>query len=457
MGAKHPLDQKRLNLIWVRVPDRATFDKVGSLIESSPYFADRPVKVESESSGISNWIDGYRTILDGMKFLLGPVILVIMALVTTFMATPLLSVFYPRRVVEQMVRDATGEEEGEEPERKRYTILVPIAKLKSGALVDTAIRLADGSDGGGRIILLRAVRLPEGAARGGPEVQESLSTDRQRFWKPAELLDLVPTGRGPAGEIFRYTDTNYLLLGLVIEHVRGRPIADVLRDGWTEAKDIVITREQIRLLPVQSQDLGNGIVHVKLRDLQPAASRDLVQLLARLEKDGMKGLILDLRNNPGGSVAAAVEVAEIFVDDGRLVTYTEGRVRAQERFSSRAKQGYRALPMAVLVNHGTSAGAEIVAGALQDWGRASLIGVRTFGRASIQTIVPLADGTALRLTTAEWFTPKGRSVREKGLTPDVVVAHEGPPATAGTAEEMLAHDRQLAAAFAHVRSVVGKR
>ena len=122
----------------------------------------------------------------------------------------------------------------------------------------------------------------------------------------------------------------------------------------------------------------------------------------------MKGVILDLRGNAGGVLTAAVEVSEIFLDEGRLVAYTESRVKKHDqRFTTTAKRVYRSIPMVVVVNHGTAAGAEIVAGALQDWGRAQLIGTRTFGRASIQTIIPLSDGTALRLTTSEWFTPKG--------------------------------------------------
>ena len=246
-----------------------------------------------------------------------------------------------------------------------------------------------------------------------------------------------------------------------VRGMRGKPgstiTLTVIRDGWTVAKDIEITRERIRVLPVHSQELGDGIVHVKLRDFPLQTARDLVQLLTKLERGGMKGLILDLRNNPGGALTAAIEVSEIFLEEGRLVAYTEGRVQKHDtRFTSSAKKGYRALPMVVLVNQGTSAGSEIVVGALQDAGRARLVGTRTFGRASIQTIIPLSDGTALRLTTAEWFTPEGRSVRGKGLTPDLIVdAIEGPSITGGTiAEELLARDGQLTAAFAHVRSLI---
>jgi len=136
----------------------------------------------------------------------------------------------------------------------------------------------------------------------------------------------------------------------------------------------------------------------------------------------MKSLVLDMRNNPGGLLTAAVEVSEKFIDDGKLVVYTEGRVRNQNmRFSAHAKRGYSTMPIVVLVNQGSASASEIVAGALQDWGRATVVGTQTFGKGSVQTIIPLSDGSGLRLTTAKYFTPKGRSIHGKGITPDIIV------------------------------------
>jgi len=196
----------------------------------------------------------------------------------------------------------------------------------------------------------------------------------------------------------------------------------VVREGWTEPKDFEITREQIRVQSVRSHDLGGGIAYVKLRQFQEQSPGDMAAALEKAAKAGMKALLLDLRNNPGGLLTAAVEVTEEFIDDGKLVVYTEGRVRNQNmRFSAHAKKSYPTLPMVVLVNQGSASASEIVAGALQDWGRAIVVGTQTFGKGSVQTIIPLSDGSGLRLTTAKYFTPKGRSIHGKGITPDIVV------------------------------------
>jgi carboxyl-terminal processing protease len=211
-----------------------------------------------------------------------------------------------------------------------------------------------------------------------------------------------------------------------VKRMRGKPgtkvTVTVVREGWTEPKDFDITREQIRVQSVRSADLGGGIAYVKLRQFQEQSPGDMAAALEKASKTGMKALVLDLRGNPGGLLTAAVEVTEEFIDDGKLVVYTEGRVRNQNmRFSAHAKKSYPNLPMVVLVNQGSASASEIVAGALQDWGRAIVVGTQTFGKGSVQTIIPLSDGSGLRLTTAKYFTPKGRSIHGKGITPDIVV------------------------------------
>jgi carboxyl-terminal processing protease len=220
--------------------------------------------------------------------------------------------------------------------------------------------------------------------------------------------------------------TKDMQLADAVKRMRGKPgskvTIGVLREGWGEPRDFEIVREQIRVQSVKTVELGDGVEYLKLRQFQEQSPHDLEAALEKFAKSGMKALILDLRNNPGGLLTAAVEVSEKFIDDGKLVVYTEGRVRNQNmRFSAHAKRGYSQMPMVVMVNQGSASASEIVAGALQDWGRATVVGTQTFGKGSVQTIIPLSDGSGLRLTTAKYFTPKGRSIHGKGITPDVVV------------------------------------
>jgi carboxyl-terminal processing protease len=220
--------------------------------------------------------------------------------------------------------------------------------------------------------------------------------------------------------------TKDMQLSDAVKRMRGKPgtkvTISIVREGWTEPKDFDIIREQIRVQSVRAVELGDGIEYLKLRQFQEQSPHDLEAQLEKFSKGGMKALILDLRNNPGGLLTAAVEVSEKFIDDGKLVVYTEGRVRNQNmRFSAHPKKGYAQMPLVVLVNGGSASASEIVAGALQDWGRATIVGTQTFGKGSVQTIIPLSDGSGLRLTTAKYFTPKGRSIHGKGITPDVVI------------------------------------
>jgi carboxyl-terminal processing protease len=227
--------------------------------------------------------------------------------------------------------------------------------------------------------------------------------------------------------------TKDMQLSDAVKRMRGKPgtkvTISVVREGWTEAQDFDITREQIRVHSVRELDLGNGVAYIKLRQFQEQSPHDLEQAVNKAIKDGMKSLVLDLRNNPGGLLTAAVEVSEKFIEDGKLVVYTEGRVRNQNmRFTAHAKKALTKVPMVVLVNQGSASASEIVAGALQDWGRAMVVGTQSFGKGSVQTIIPLSDGSGLRLTTAKYFTPKGRSIHGKGITPDIIVEAPKEPA-----------------------------
>jgi carboxyl-terminal processing protease len=263
---------------------------------------------------------------------------------------------------------------------------------------------------------------------GGLGIEITLKDDILTVVSPIEGTPAYRAGLLTGDRIIKIDglSTKDMQLPDAVKRMRGKPgtkvTITIVREGLTEPKDIDITREQIRVHSVRTQELGNGIEYLKLRQFQEQSSHDLEAALDKFAKDGMKGLVLDLRNNPGGLLTSAVEVSEKFIEDGKLVVYTEGRVRNQNmRFSAHAKKPITNLPMVILVNQGSASASEIVAGALQDYGRAMIVGTQTFGKGSVQTIIPLSDGSGLRLTTAKYFTPKGRSIHGKGITPDIVV------------------------------------
>ncbi len=212
-----------------------------------------------------------------------------------------------------------------------------------------------------------------------------------------------------------------------VKRLRGEPgtkvTISVVREGVSEPRAYTITRDIIKIKSVKTKTMGEGIAYVKLLQFQQDTSSELEKALqaAGKEKEGLKGLVLDLRNNPGGLLDQAVKVADEFIDSG-LIVYTDGRIEAQKSKYFAHKEGtYTGFPIVVLVNAGSASASEIVAGALQDHGRAILLGTKTFGKGSVQTILPLEDGSALRLTTARYYTPNGRSIQAKGIEPDIVV------------------------------------
>jgi len=231
------------------------------------------------------------------------------------------------------------------------------------------------------------------------------------------------------------------------------------REGASEPIELTLVREIIRVQSVTTQEIEGDIGYVRIRQFQARTARDLETGLARLEKSGhLGGIVLDLRNNPGGLLSAAVEVAERLLPSGKLVVYTEGRIRTHNaRFVAHARRARTDVPVVVLVNQGSASAAEIVAAAIQDHGRGAVLGQRTFGKGSVQTIIALSGGAALRLTTARYFTPKGRSINGSGITPDLLIQ---PPAADPAAvpprpdAERQPEDVQLKQAVAHLRDTI---
>lgn len=198
----------------------------------------------------------------------------------------------------------------------------------------------------------------------------------------------------------------------------------ILREGLDKAKDFTIVRDVIQLKSVKSRIIDEKYGYVKLTQFQQKTASDLADALDKFKKDNLNALVLDLRNNPGGLLNSAVEVSSQFMPEGKLVVYIKGRTGDKQEFHTVNNSKHYDFPMIVLVNEGSASASEIVAGALQDWGRSVVLGTQTFGKGSVQTVIPLSDGSALRLTTARYYTPKGRSIQTTGITPDIVVKPE---------------------------------
>jgi len=194
------------------------------------------------------------------------------------------------------------------------------------------------------------------------------------------------------------------------------------RKGWPDLKEITLIRDIIPIHSVKSKLLEPGYPYIRIINFQAQTTTDFKKALSDLEKAGkIKGLIVDLRNNPGGLLDQSVKVADIFIDEGVIVS-TKGRIKEQNSmFYARDNNPKYKFPVVVLVNEGSASASEIVAGALQDHKKAVIVGAQTFGKGSVQTIIPMDSGAGLRLTTARYYTPSGRSIQATGITPDIIV------------------------------------
>ncbi len=210
-----------------------------------------------------------------------------------------------------------------------------------------------------------------------------------------------------------------------VSKMRGVPSTSVnitiIREGWKETKDFTIVREIIKIKSVKSKLLEDGIGYIKVIQFQEQTASDLSKALKNLTQQNMNSLIMDLRNNPGGLLNSAVDVTSFFLPSDKLVVYIEDRDGKKIEYYSNEGESDKELPMIALVNEGSASASEIVAGALKDWHRAVVIGTQTFGKGSVQSVVPLSDGSAIRLTTAMYYTPQGISIQTTGIVPDIVV------------------------------------
>lgn len=241
------------------------------------------------------------------------------------------------------------------------------------------------------------------AYRAGIKPGDQIIKIEDEFTKDMPLIEAVKKMRGPKGTSIRLT---------------------LRREGAPKLIELSLLREVIKIQSVKSRMLEKGYGYLRLTQFQERTDDDLQHQFNKMEQDNgapLSGLVLDLRNNPGGLLTQAIKVADEFIDSG-LVVYTDGRLESQKQKYFAHKAGsHTEFPMVVLVNGGSASASEIVAGALQDHKRALVLGTQTFGKGSVQTILPLEENSAVRLTTARYYTPNGRSIQATGITPDIVL------------------------------------
>ena len=251
------------------------------------------------------------------------------------------------------------------------------------------------------------------------------------FIKVVTPMDDTPAARAgiEAGDlIIKIGDTPVkgLSLSQAVEKMRGpkgSPVdLTIVREGVDQPLELTVERDIIQVRSVRSELLEDSYAYIRIAQFQANTGRDALKALKKLQKKAeLKGVVLDLRNNPGGLLDTSVDVSDIFLDGG-LVVYTEGRMTESDfRYEAKPGDVTGGLPVVVLINEGSASASEIVAGALQDHERAVILGTRSFGKGSVQSVIPITDEKAIKLTTALYYTPNGRSIQAEGIAPDIVV------------------------------------
>ena len=259
------------------------------------------------------------------------------------------------------------------------------------------------------------------------------------FVKVISPIDDTPASRAgvQASDLIIMLDEKQvkgMTLNDAVKLMRGKPNTDIkltiVREGESKPLEITITREIIRVKSVKNRMLEPGYGYVRITNFQSRTTTDLLKAISDLQKENtLEGLILDLRNNPGGVLNGAVGVSDAFIDNGMIV-YTEGRIDdSSNKYLATPGDSLHGAPLVVLINGGSASASEIVAGAMQDHKRAIIMGTKSFGKGSVQTIQELRNGAAVKLTTARYFTPNGRSIQAKGIVPDIKLSTVKIPAS----------------------------
>jgi carboxyl-terminal processing protease len=298
------------------------------------------------------------------------------------------------------------------------------------------------------------MRIDTKGAFGGLGIEISIKDGILTVISPIEDTPAFKAGIKAGDQIFKIDDkfTKDLNINDAVKRMRGQKgtkvILTIMREGFDKPQEFPLVRDIIQVKSVRSYLMEDGFAYIRIAQFQEKTDEDLARFLKSLKEENkgeLKGLVLDMRNDPGGLLDQAVKVAEHFVDEGQMIVYTEGREK-DSKMQFTAKKGSKEpkYPIVVLINGGSASASEIVAGALQDHKRAIIMGTQSFGKGSVQTIIPLSDESGLRLTTARYFTPKGRSIQAKGITPDIVVERlELPKETAGKKDGMHLREKDL--------------
>ncbi|AJQ94032.1 S41 family peptidase [Gynuella sunshinyii] len=260
-----------------------------------------------------------------------------------------------------------------------------------------------------------------------------VSMDETGFVRVVSPIDDTPAFRAgiQAGDLITVLDdkpVKGLSLSQAVDIMRGEPgstiLLTVVRSGESKPLEIKIKRDVIKVTSIRQRMLESGYGYVRISQFQQRTGPDFVSAMKKLRDengDKLNGLVLDLRNNPGGVLNAAVDVVDALISEG-LIVYTEGRLPDSEfKYSATSGDASDSVNLVVLINGGSASASEIVAGALQDHKRAVIMGTQSFGKGSVQTILPLGENRALKLTTARYYTPSGRSIQAQGIVPDIVV------------------------------------
>ena len=285
----------------------------------------------------------------------------------------------------------------------------------------------------------KEMKIETKGAFGGIGIEISIKDGMLMVISPIEDTPAFRAGIKAGDHILKIDDkfTKDMTTMDAVKRMRGtkgtKVVLTIMREGFDKPKEFPLIRDVIQVKSVKYKTLDDGYGYVRIAQFQEKTDEDLIKALKALRDENggkLSGLVLDLRNDPGGLLDQAVKVAEHFIDEGQLIVYTEGREKdSKMKFTSRKADKEPHYPMVVLINSGSASASEIVAGALQDHKRAVVMGTQSFGKGSVQTIIPLTDNSGLRLTTARYFTPSGRSIQAKGITPDIVVERKDLPAT----------------------------